>query len=120
LVRPGRQAPVDGAEDGAERAVVDTDDDDQSGMRSVGLGPAAGDVREVGDVEGHHDPVLVRSHFQPRLVRGAVELALLVSGAHVVVSSAQSRGDSTRATDGALDGGRGLGHLGPEGAAAAE
>jgi hypothetical protein len=95
LVCPGCHAPVDGPQDGAELAVVDANDDDQSSVRSDGLGPAASDIGEVRDIEGHHDSVLARSHFQQGLVSGAVELTLLIGGADVVVASAQSLGDAT-------------------------
>jgi hypothetical protein len=95
VVRPGLEAPFNGPQDGPELAVVDTDNDDQSAVRVVSFRPATGDVGEVGDIERNHDAVLVGSQFQERLVGGAVEPALVVGGAHIMMSPSECSGDTT-------------------------
>jgi hypothetical protein len=48
---------------------------------------------EVGDVERHENPPLGAGEFQELLVGGAVEVALLVNGEHVVLALSQRRAD---------------------------
>jgi hypothetical protein len=59
------------------------------------IGPAAGKVRKVGNVERHHDPAVTGGKFKQRLIGHAIEVTFFVGGADVVAPLAKSGGDTT-------------------------
>ncbi|MCL6091554.1 MAG: hypothetical protein M1435_01170, partial [Actinobacteria bacterium] len=75
--------------------MVDPDNDGKASVGPVLLGPAAGKVREVGDVEHHHDPAVTGGKFEQRLIGHAIEVSFFVGGADVVAALAMSGGDTT-------------------------
>ena len=75
--------------------MVDPDNDGNASVGPVLLGPEAGKVRKVGDVERHHDPAVTGGKFEQRLIGHAIEVTLFVGGADVVAALAKSGGDTT-------------------------
>jgi len=94
LLRTSRQRLRDPVEDRAELTMVDADDDRAARVHPSRLGPAPRDHGEVLDVERDEQPSFVRGERQQLLVGEAVELALLVRGAHVVAGATQRTGDA--------------------------
>lgn len=92
------QQRLEHAQDRPELAVVDPDHDRQPGVGAPALGPAAGDVGEVLDVEADQDALLLARQRQQRLVGPPIQLALLVGGADVVAASPR-RGSAIRAPE---------------------
>lgn len=83
------------SENVAELGMVDPDNDGKASVGPVSFGPAAGKVREVGDIERHHDPAVTGGKFEERLIGHAIEAPFFVGSADVVAALAKSGGDTT-------------------------
>lgn len=85
---PSPERCLQNQQDSSDFTVVDAHYDDATGMVFACFSPLPGDAGEVMDVEGHHDPGLVRSKHQQLVVAPAIQGPFLVGGANVMAGLA--------------------------------